>query len=583
MSDVSMIIGGERRAAPSSFGVINPATGEVHAEAPECSREQLDEAFDAAAKAQIGWKADEDARREALTACANVMFVAGEKLGPVLTAEQGKPLAEAGVEALGAGVWLKYFADLEVPREVIQDDANVFAEVVRKPMGVVAAITPWNFPIVLASWKIGPALRAGNTMVLKPSPYTPRSTLLMVELLNEVLPPGVLNVVSGGDELGKWMTSHPVPRKVSFTGSVATGKHVAASAAPDLKRVTLELGGNDAAIILDDADPAKVIEGDLRRRVRQLRPDLLGHQAGLRARGDARRGGRGLAAKAAATKVGDGMDPENTMGPIQNKPQYDRVSELVAEALAGGGTAVTGGAPVDGPGYFFQPTVLTGVVGGDPDRRRGAVRPGPAGDPVPRRRRRRRPGQRHELRPVRLGVVRRTWSGRPTWRSSSSAAPRGSTPTSASPPTSPSAASSGAASASRTAPGASPPSPRSRSSTAPRPDPTGSGPELASPGSPDPGQNARSSSHPLDNRRENLASARLVAVLPLLLGSAACGDDEGPSSSASSTTSRTGSPATSRSSPPPRSPRPSPTPRRCSRTTTPGSSSPSASPGRARS
>jgi acyl-CoA reductase-like NAD-dependent aldehyde dehydrogenase len=364
MSDVSMIIGGERRAAPSSFGVINPATGEVHAEAPECSRDQLDEAFDAAAKAQIDWRADEDARRVALTAAANVMFTAGDKIGPVLTAEQGKPLGEAGVEALGAGVWLKYFADLEVPREVIQDDANVFAEVVRKPMGVVAAITPWNFPIVLASWKIGPALRAGNTLVLKPSPYTPRSTLLMVELLNEVLPPGVLNVVSGGDELGKWMTSHPVPRKVSFTGSVATGKHVASSAAPDLKRVTLELGGNDAAIVLDDADAATVIEGiaggafancgQICSAIKRVYvPEAL-HDEVV----------EGLAAKAADIKVGDGMDPDSKMGPIQNKPQFDRVSELVAEALAGGGTAVTGGAPVDGPGYFFQPTVLTGVSEG---------------------------------------------------------------------------------------------------------------------------------------------------------------------------------------------------------------------------
>ncbi len=152
------------------------------------------------------------------------MFAAGERIGPVLTAEQGKPLASAGVEALAAGFWLKYFADLETPREVIQDDDAVYAEVVRRPMGVVAAITPWNFPIVLASWKIAPALLAGNTMVLKPSPFTPRSTLLMGEILSEVLPPGVLNVVSGGDELGKWMTAHPTPRKVSFTGSVATGQ-----------------------------------------------------------------------------------------------------------------------------------------------------------------------------------------------------------------------------------------------------------------------------------------------------------------------------------------------------------------------
>src|SRR5206468_4356039 len=119
---------------------------------------------------------------------------------------------------------------------------------------------PWNYPVLLACWKIGPALLAGNTMVLKPSPYTPLTTLRLGEILRDVLPPGVLNVVSGGNELGAWMTSHPVPRKISFTGSVATGKKVAASAAPDLKRVTLELGGNDPAILLDDIDPATVAD-----------------------------------------------------------------------------------------------------------------------------------------------------------------------------------------------------------------------------------------------------------------------------------------------------------------------------------
>ena len=364
MTDVSMTIGGERVAAPSTFGVVNPATGEVHAEAPDCSREQLDQAFESAAKAYRDWKLDEGARRAALREAAARMFAAGDEIGPVLTAEQGKPLAAAGIEAMAAGFWFNYFADLETPREVIQDDDAAYAEVVRRPMGVVAAITPWNFPIVLASWKIAPALLAGNTMVLKPSPYTPRSTLLMGEILSEVLPPGVLNVVSGGDELGKWMTSHPVPRKVSFTGSVATGKHVNQSAAPDLKRVTLELGGNDPAILLDDVDPAAVADklyagafdncGQICSAIKRVYvPEAL-HDDVVEA----------LAAKASAAKVGDGMDPETELGPVQNKPQFDRVSELVAEALDGGASAAAGGAPIDGPGYFFQPTVLTGVAEG---------------------------------------------------------------------------------------------------------------------------------------------------------------------------------------------------------------------------
>src|ERR1700678_2863264 len=258
MTDISMTIDGYPVSGAGTFEVINPATGAAYAAAPACSGDQLDMAFESAARAFRGWKADENARREALRKAAEVMFAAAGELGPILMAEQGKPLSEAASEAIGAGVWFKYYANLELPREVIQDDKRVFAEVIRRPLGVVAAITPWNFPLVLASWKIAPALLAGNTMVLKPSPYTPLATLRMIEILNEVLPPGVLNGVSGGDELGKWMTAHRTPRKISFTGSVSAGKHVAAAAAPDLKRVTLELGGNDPAILLDDVDPAAI-------------------------------------------------------------------------------------------------------------------------------------------------------------------------------------------------------------------------------------------------------------------------------------------------------------------------------------
>jgi acyl-CoA reductase-like NAD-dependent aldehyde dehydrogenase len=359
-----MTIGGELVAAPDTFGVINPATGEVHAQAPDCTKEQLDQAFDAASTALPDWRSDETARRDALRKAADALAAASGELGPVLTAEQGKPIGAATMEAYAMSFWLSYFAGLEMPREVIQDDDNVYAEVVRRPMGVVAAITPWNFPLVLASWKIAPALLAGNTMVLKPSPYTPRSTLLMGEILKDVFPPGVLNVVSGGDELGRWMTSHPVPRKISFTGSINTGKHIAASAAPDLKRVTLELGGNDAAILLDDVDPAAMADklwagafdncGQICSAIKRVYvPEAL-HDDVVEA----------LAARVSAAKVGDGMDPDTEIGPINNKPQFDRVSELVSEALDGGATAVAGGAPVDGPGYFFQPTVIAGATEG---------------------------------------------------------------------------------------------------------------------------------------------------------------------------------------------------------------------------
>jgi acyl-CoA reductase-like NAD-dependent aldehyde dehydrogenase len=258
MSDFVMTIGGDTVPATDSFGVVNPATGDVFAQAPQCAPEQLDAAFEAASKAQRDWKVDEAARRATLVAAGEALLASAGELAPVLTAEQGKPLSDANTEIFAASMWCQYFANLETPPQVLQDDDNAHVEVVRRPIGVVGAITPWNFPITLAFWKIAPALLAGNTLVLKPSPFTPLTTLKVGEILRNVLPPGVLNVISGGDDLGAWMTSHPVPRKISFTGSIETGKKVAISAAPDLKRVTLELGGNDPAIVLDDADPAAV-------------------------------------------------------------------------------------------------------------------------------------------------------------------------------------------------------------------------------------------------------------------------------------------------------------------------------------
>ncbi|MBV9040318.1 MAG: aldehyde dehydrogenase family protein [Acidimicrobiia bacterium] len=359
-----MTIDGQAAPTAATFDVLNPATSEVYAQAPECSKEQLDAAMESAAKAYRDWKSDESFRRDALRQAAGVLMNASAELAPILTSEQGKPIPEATIEFFAAGMWLQYYADLEVPREVIQDDDAAFVEVVRKPLGVVAAITPWNFPVVLASWKIAPALMAGNTMVLKPSPFTPLSTLKVGELLRDVLPPGVFNVVSGGDELGAWMSSHPVPRKISFTGSVATGKKVAASAAPDLKRVTLELGGNDPAILLDDIDPADVADKVYRQafanngQVCSAIKRVYVPEAKYDEVVDA------LASHAKAAKVGNGMDADTQLGPINNRPQFERVSELVADAIKGGARAVTGGKAMDSPGYFFEPTILADITDG---------------------------------------------------------------------------------------------------------------------------------------------------------------------------------------------------------------------------
>jgi acyl-CoA reductase-like NAD-dependent aldehyde dehydrogenase len=359
MSDFVMTIGGDSVPAADSFDVVNPANGEVFAHAPECTPQQLDAAFDAAAKAQPDWKVDESVRRATLVKMADVLLASGTELAPILTAEQGKPLGDANIEVFASAIWCQYFAGLETPPQIIQDDAEAIVEVVRRPVGVVAAITPWNFPLTLAFWKIAPALLAGNTLVLKPSPFTPLATLKTAELLRDVMPPGVLNVVSGGDELGAWMTAHPVPRKVSFTGSIETGKKVAKSAAPDLKRVTLELGGNDPAIVLDDADPAIVGKaifagafnnnGQVCSAVKRVYvPEALYDEVV-----DV------LVSHASAIKVGDGTEAGTKLGPINNKPQFERVKELVGDA-----TVATGGKAMDRPGYFFEPTILTDISDG---------------------------------------------------------------------------------------------------------------------------------------------------------------------------------------------------------------------------
>ena len=359
-----MTIDGAPAAAETTFGVINPAIGDVFDQAPECTRQQLDAAMQAAATAFRTWRLDETARRNLLGACADAINAHADELARLLTQEQGKPLAKAAGEIAGAAKWFSYTARLEIPVEVALDNDRVRVEVRRRPYGVVAAITPWNYPVSLAVWKIAPALLAGNTTVLKPSPFTPLSTLRLGEILRDVLPAGVLNVVSGGDALGAWMTSHPAVRKISFTGSVATGKLVAAAAAPDLKRVTLELGGNDAAIVLPDVDVARTAKrlfwgafencGQVCSAIKRvyvpesLYEPMVAH----------------LAEMAQGVTVGNGLDEDCQPGPINNLPQFDRVQELVEDARQSGARMVTGGERVGDRGYFFAPTIVADLTDG---------------------------------------------------------------------------------------------------------------------------------------------------------------------------------------------------------------------------
>ena len=362
----AMTIDGKAVAAERAFDVVDPAVGEVTAQAPDCTPEQLDRAVTAAARAQREWRTDEEARRKAMLALADAIVAASGELTATLSRETGKPLAVAGAEPAICAAWLQYYAGLQIPRELLQDDDKARIELAQRPLGVVAAITPWNFPLGLAMWKIAPALLAGNTVVLKPSPFTPLASLLLGEISQSVLPPGVLNVVTGGDRLGADLVAHPVPRKVTFTGSVAGGKSVAVSAAADLKRVTLELGGNDAAILLPDADLATavpVLAGTaffntgqacaLPKRI--FAPDDRYDEVV-----------EAFAAAAAAMTVGPPSDPAAQLGPLSTRPQFERVKGLAEDAVRRGARVAAGGRPGPGPGFFFEPTIIADIADSAP-------------------------------------------------------------------------------------------------------------------------------------------------------------------------------------------------------------------------
>jgi acyl-CoA reductase-like NAD-dependent aldehyde dehydrogenase len=364
MSEFSMTIDGGKATTEKSLPVMNPATGEVIAEAPESSRAQVDEAMNAAERAFTTWQYDRPLRQKSLEGLASAVEANLAELAEVITMEEGKPLGESRSELGDVVNDLRYFATLELPPEIVRDDDRTAVRVLRRPVGPVAAITPWNFPLGTAIAKIAPALAAGCTVVLKPSPYTPLACLRFGELSRSVLPAGVLSVLSGSNEVGSWMTEHPVPRMVSFTGSVATGKRIAAASAPDLKRVTLELGGNDPAIVLDDAVIGDVADGIFANAFsncgqvcvaikRVYVPDAL-HDELVDA----------LVSRAKAAKVGDGRLEASEIGPLCNEMQFDRVRELLSDATSLGARVAAGGHAIEGPGYFFEPTILTEVNDG---------------------------------------------------------------------------------------------------------------------------------------------------------------------------------------------------------------------------
>ncbi len=355
----NMLIGGKLVAGSAKLDVLNPATEEVIASVPDATQADLDAAVAAARKAFPGWAATPIAERKVkLNALGDAIFANLDDFARLLTKEQGKPVAEAQAECMGAGFWLKAFTELDLPETVNEDSDERISITRHLPLGVVGAIAPWNFPMILAMFKVAPALLAGNTMVLKPSPFTPLSTLKFAELANEILPAGVLNVVTGGDNLGPWMTGHAGFDKISFTGSTATGRRVMASAAPTLKRVTLELGGNDPAIVMPDVDVEKIAEQlfwaafSNNGQICIATKRMYIHKDVYEPLRDA------IVAYAKTVKVGDGSEQGTQIGPINNKPQYERVLDLIQDAKDKGYKFLMGGEKADVPGYFIPITIL---------------------------------------------------------------------------------------------------------------------------------------------------------------------------------------------------------------------------------
>ena len=354
-----LLSNGQLLDSPATLAVVNPATEQVIAKVPDCTPELLDATVDAAQAAFPDWSATPlQERRERLEALAKCIKDNADELALLLTSEQGRPLPMAKAEVLGCVHWCRSFAKMELPVAERTDKAGLTWETRRVPLGVVAAIAPWNFPLSLAVWKLAPALLAGNTVILKPSPFTPLTTLRLGELAANLFPAGVLNVLCGGDELGPRLTSHPGIAKVAFTGSTTTGRRVMAAAAPTLKHITLELGGNDAAIVMPDVDVAKVARclfmGAFLNsgQVCIAAKRIYVHDSIYDAFAEA------FVAAARAAPMGEGTKEGVVLGPVQNQLQYERVKDLIAATHAAGHRFLAGGEVPEGPGYFIPPAVV---------------------------------------------------------------------------------------------------------------------------------------------------------------------------------------------------------------------------------
>lgn len=348
--------------------IPDAATREIIGYAPVHTVADLDAAVAAARAAQPAWNAlGHSARSRLLHEIADDIEASAEELATILSREQGKPLdgPNARFEVGACAVWTRAAADIPLEPEVVFEDGASRAEIHYDALGVVGAIGPWNWPMMIAVWQIAPSLRMGNTVVVKPSEYTPLSVLALAEIFDRHLPDGVLQVVSGDREVGAAIAAHPGLDKIMFTGSTATGRKIVESSARNLARLTLELGGNDAGVILPGTDVSAIAEdlfwgiflnsGQTCAALKRL----YVHESQYDDVVDA------LAAMAAAMPMGPGLVEGNVLGPLQNEKQFGIVSALVEDAVARGARVVVGGEPAPelGP-LFYRATVIADIDDG---------------------------------------------------------------------------------------------------------------------------------------------------------------------------------------------------------------------------
>ncbi|WP_230965298.1 aldehyde dehydrogenase family protein [Burkholderia pseudomultivorans] len=356
-----LLIDGKLVKGDGIIAVIDPATGHAFAHCAKASPRHVDDAVGAAQRAFAPWSRRALAERQAvLHAIADIVEANRDELARLLTQEQGKPLNDSLWEVDGATYIFRHYAATDLPVKIIADDATRRVEAYRQPLGPVAAILPWNFPLFMAAAKIAPALLTGNTLVLKPAPTTPLATLRLGALCVGAIPAGVLNILADENDIGPLLTAHPGIRKVAFTGSTQTGIKVMGAVVPTMKRLTLELGGNDAGIVLDDCDPKAIAEGlyaaaftnngQICVAMKRLYvPDALYDDVCSE-----------LRAIVTSKVVGPGLDPRSQLGPIQNRQQFEKVKALIETSRRDGKILCGGEASAEG-GYFIQPTLVRDI------------------------------------------------------------------------------------------------------------------------------------------------------------------------------------------------------------------------------